>query len=267
MFTQQCEEFKYIPIYGNLVIKLKNTGKTSGISVVLGFLLVSTLMLSQNAYAEELSDDTKLKLAFSFEQITGHISNAVQNIDSKNYEVGKLHLASPITEMYDDLDLQHTSYPKFDKKLELVLILLKNINPQTDKQTFVDIMDLTSSFISEGESLLITPESLDDPNFKLNLISKLLVSAQTEYHKGVSEINYDSIVCLENSYSSILRANSLFLDIDDLDSQYTTSISNQFTDLLFAMDNGLPVEMFDILMDELIHDVDDMHSIVVLNSV
>ena len=246
---------------------MKNTDKSSVILVMLGFLLVSTLVFSQNAYAEELSDDMKLELAFSFEQITGHISNAAQNMDSENYDIGKLHLASPITKIYDNLDLKQTAYHEFDGKLELVLILLKNINPQTDKQTFVDIMDLTSSFISEGESLLITSESLDDPNFKLNLISKLLLSAQTEYHNGVSEISYDSIVCLENSYSSIIRANSLFLDIDDLDFQYTASISNQFTDLLFGMDNGIPVEMFDILMDNLIHDVDDMHSIVVLNSV
>jgi len=223
-------------------------------------------MLSQNAYAEELSDDTKLKLAFSFEQITGHISNAVQNIDSKNYEVGKLHLASPLTKIYDDLDLKQTSYQEFDTKLELVLVLLKNTDPQTDKQTFVNIMDLMSSFISEGESVLITSESLDDPNFKLNLISKLLSFAQTEYHDGMSEINSDSIVCLENSHSSILRANSLFLEIDDLDSQYAVRISNQFTDLLFVMDNNLPIEMFDLLMNELIRDVDDMHSIVALNS-
>ncbi len=224
-------------------------------------------MLSQNAYAEELSDDTKLKLAFSFEQITGHISNAVQNIDSKNYEIGKLHLASPITEIYDDLDLKQTSYQEFDKKLELVLILLKNINPQTDKQTFVDIMDLTSSFISEGESLLITSQSLNDPNFKLNLISELLMSAQTEYHDGLSEINNNGIVCLENSYSSVIRANSLFLEIDDLDSQHAVSISNQFTYLLSSMDNEMSVDMFDILMNELIRDIDDVNSIIVLNSV
>jgi hypothetical protein len=267
MFTQQCEELKYIPTCGNFVVKLKNTGKTSGISIMLGFLLVSTLMLSQNAYAEELSDDTKLKLAFSFEQITGHISNAVQNVDSKNYEVGKLHLASPITEIYSDMDLKQTSYQGFDENLELVLILLKNINPQTDKQTFVDIMDLTSSFISEGESLLITSQSLDDPNFKLNLISKLLISAQIEYSDGLSEINDNGIVCLETSYSSVLRANSLFLEIDDLDSRHTVNISHQFTDLLSAMDNDVSVEMVDILMDKLIHDVDDMHSIVVLNLV
>lgn len=266
MFAQQCEGFKYIPNYGNLVLKLKIKNKTSTISVMLGFLLVSTLMLSQNVYAEELSDDTKLKLAFSFEQITGHISNAVQNIDSKNYEVSKLHLASPIIKIYGDLDLEQTSYQDFDKKLELVLVLLKNINPQTDKQTFVNIMDLMYSFISEGESVLITSQSLDDPNFKLNLISKLLVFAQTEYHDGMSEINSDSIVCLENSHSSILRANSLFLEIDGLDSKSIASISNQFTDLLFVMDNNLPIDMFDTLMGELIHDMDDMHSIVALNS-
>ena len=261
-----CEEFKYIPTYGNLVIKLKNTDKPSVILVMLGFLLVSTLVFSQNAYAEELSDDTKLKLSFSFEQITGHISNAAQNIDSKNYEVGKLHLASPIAEIYDDLDLKQTTYHEFDGKLELVLILLKNIDPQTDKQTFVDIMDLTSSFISEGESLLITSQSLDDPNFKLNLISKLLLSAQTEYHDGVSEINNIGIVSLENSYSSILRANSIFLEMDDFDSQYAVSLSDQFTDLLFAMDNDMPIDMFDIIMDKLIRDVEDAHSNVILNS-
>lgn len=241
-------------------------GKICAISVVLGFLLVSTMSFSQNAYAEELSDDTKLELAFSFEQITGHISSAVQNIDSKNYEVGKLHLASPITKIYDDLDLKQTSYQEFDKKLELVLVLLKNINPQTDKQTFVDIMDLTSSFISEGESLLITSRSLDDPNFKLSLISKLLTSAQTEYRNGVSENGPDSVVCLENSYGSALRANSLFSEIDNLDSQHASNISDQFDDLLFAMDSNMSTDVVDALVDKLIRDIEDTHSIVVLDS-
>jgi hypothetical protein len=245
---------------------VKNTDKSSVILVMLGFLLVSTLVFSQNAYAEELSDDMKLELAFSFEQITGHISNAAQNMDSENYDIGKLHLASPITKIYDNLDLKQTAYHEFDGKLELVLILLKNINPQTDKQTFVDIMDLTSSFISEGESLLITSQSLDDPNFKLNLISKLLLSAQTEYLYGISEINNDSVVSLENSYSSVLRANSIFSEMDDFDSQYTVSLSNQFTDLLFAMDNDMPIDMFDIIMDKLIRNIEDAHSNIILNS-
>ena len=134
--VQQCEGFKcnsHLWEFGKVT---KMTYKIGVISVVLGFLLVSTMTFSQNVHAEELSDDTKLELAFSFEQITGHISSAVQNIDSKNYDVGKLHLASPITKIYDNLDLKQTSYQEFDKKLELVLILLKNINPQTDKQDF-----------------------------------------------------------------------------------------------------------------------------------
>ena len=127
-------------------------------------------------------------------------------------------------------------------------------------------MDLTSSFISEGESLLITSQSLDDPNFKLSLISKLLASAQTEYHDGVSETGPASIVCLENAYASTLRANSLFSDIGGLDSQHASNISHQFDDLLFAMNDGMPSDVVDVLIDKLIHDIEDTHSVVALNS-
>lgn len=176
-------------------------------AILLG-LFTSITISSINVVYAELSFDEKVEVAYTLELVEGSVFLAMENNNSGNHDLTKMHLAHPIEKRYDLLIQYFDDHDEYLKKLQLVLFILKNTNPQMDKESFDASMSQILDVLQTGR-ILIIGDVVDDPVFKMKVIEKLLEKSKHEYAEGMESADDFRVLEIQDGYGFTIRADSL----------------------------------------------------------
>ena len=208
-------------------------------------IFVTLANSSVNMADAELSYQEQVEFVGAIEETMGHILAASENIKVGHSELVKLHLSHPIAELYDNLHHGLKNNPQIDSQVELALFILKNTNPDINSKNFDEEATEILKILNEAKSSLIQKDVYTNPDFKLDVISDLLMMAEYEYILGLESGGGDiGVVEFQDSYSFVIRAEIMLNTIDGLEQNKKNNISSHLQELQLVILNEDPFEIF-----------------------
>jgi hypothetical protein len=199
---------------------------------------------SINMADAELSYQEQVEFTSAIEETMGHISAARANIEVGNSKLVQLHLSHPITELYDNLHHGLKNNPQTDSQVELALFILKNTNPDIDGENFDQTATEILSILNEAKSILIQKEVNINPDFKLDVISDLLMMSEFEYVFGMeSGGGLIGVVEFQDSYAFVSRAEIMLDGINSLEQDKKNNLLYQLGELKLLILNEDPLDV------------------------
>lgn len=173
------------------------------------FLGVIVLSLSPPIIYAENTYEEKVEFATSMQEILAYLNGAQIIYKYGNHEMARHHMNYPFLETYPKISDELEIDVEYNKKLEFILHIMKNLNLGLSDEKLKEQMYFIEKILNEGEDLIISQELQDDPKFKKQVVTQLLERAKiklmeslvltglehhTTYEQGLFLVNQAKIV-------------------------------------------------------------------------
>ena len=174
------------------------------------FFWVFVLFFSPQIIYAENTYEEKVEFATSIQEILAYLNGAQVVHKYGNHESAHHHMNYPLLETYPKISDELEIDAEYNKKLEFILHILKNLNLGVSDENFKEQVYFIEKILNEGEDLIISSELQDDPKFKKQVAIHLLERAKIKLMESLTLTGLESITTYEQGLFLINQAKVVF---------------------------------------------------------
>ena len=179
---------------------------TASLVMTVGIALTWMISVSAASWSE-----TELRTAVDIEMMKGHLIAAGENYKMGEITRARAHASHPMQEHHGALPKHH---PTLEKALRQNLTeLYREVRPGGDVQAYAKKVQETFILLDQSVKALIPAEVLQNANFKIALLARLLEAVEGEYEEAVQEGKVVNLEEYQDAYGFLQRAKVLALDL------------------------------------------------------